>query len=135
MNAGRARDFLQQADAPRLAFGRSVLRYAFHCERAEGRVLATDLLLRIAGGVPPRFDFVHVLELENDDAVRWGLTSYRKSLIEPASDVFAPIVIDGLLRPWEEVLFVTVLVLDGDFINNIGGRRCCSVQAVDRASA
>jgi hypothetical protein len=66
---------------------------------------------------PPRFDFVHVLErsrtccrfslagtppamreLENDHAVRWGLTTYRKSLIEPASDVFAAIVIDGLLR-------------------------------------
>ena len=28
-------------------------------------------------------------ELENDHAVRWGLTTYRKSLIEPASDVFA----------------------------------------------
>jgi hypothetical protein len=102
----------------------SVLRYAFHCKRSEGRVFAADLLLRIAGGVPPRLDFVHVLELENDDAVRWGLASYRKSLIEPPSDVFAPIVVDGLLRPWEEVLFVTVLVLDGDFINNIGGRRC-----------
>jgi hypothetical protein len=37
-------------------------------------------------------------ELENDHAVRWGLTTYRKSLIEPASDVFAAIVIDGLLR-------------------------------------
>src|SRR5262249_39739641 len=78
----------------------SVLRYAFHCERAEGRVLAADLLLRIAGGLPPRLDFVHVLELENDDAVRWRLASYRKGLIEPASDVFSPIVIDGLLRPW-----------------------------------
>jgi hypothetical protein len=40
------------------------LRYAFHCVRAEGRVLAADLLLRIAGGVPLRLDFVHVLEPE-----------------------------------------------------------------------
>jgi hypothetical protein len=101
-----------------LRLARSVLRYAFHCERAEGRVLAADLLLGIAGGVPPRLDFVHVLELDNDYAVRRRLTSYRKGLIEPASDVFAPIVINSLLRPWEEVLFVTVLVLDGDFINN-----------------
>ena len=106
---------------------RSVLRYAFHCERAESRVLAANLFLRIACGVPPRLDFVHVLELENDDAVRWGLATYRKGLVEPASDVFAAIVIDGLLRPWEEILFVTVLVLDRDFINNIGGRLCCSV--------
>jgi hypothetical protein len=56
-------------------------------------------------------------------------------VIESSSYVFAAIVIDSLLRPWEEVLFVTVLVLDGDFINNIGGRRCRSVQAVDCASA
>jgi len=77
-----------------LGLARSVLRYAFHCERAEVRVLATDLLLRIASGVPPRLDFVHVLELENDDAVRWGLANYRKGLVEPTSDVFAPIVID-----------------------------------------
>jgi hypothetical protein len=81
------------------------LHYAFHCERAEGRVLVADLFLRIASDVPPRLDFVHVLKLE----VRWGLASYRKGLIEPASDVFAPIVIDGLLRHWEEVFFVTVL--------------------------
>jgi hypothetical protein len=74
-----------------------------------------------------RRTIVHVLELENDDAVRWGLATYRKGLIEPTSDVFAPIAIDGLLRPWEEVLFVTVLILHGDFINNIGGRRCRSV--------
>ena len=62
-----------------------------HCwflssERAEGRILVADLLLRIAGDVPPCLDFVHVLELENDDAVRWGLASYRKGLIEPPSD-------------------------------------------------
>jgi hypothetical protein len=76
--------------------------YAFHCERAENRVLVADLLLRIASGAPPRLDFVHVLELENDDAVRWGPATYRKGLIEPTSDVFAPIVIDGLLRPWEK---------------------------------
>jgi hypothetical protein len=63
------------------ALARSVLRYTFHCERAEGRVLVADLLLRIASDVPPRLDFVHVLELENDDAVRWGLASYRKGLI------------------------------------------------------
>jgi hypothetical protein len=110
------------------------LRYAFHCERAEGRVLVADLLLRIASDVPPRLDFVHVLKLENDDAVRWGLARYRKCLIEPASEVFAPAVIDGLLRHWEEVFFVTVLVLNRDFSNDIGGRRC-SMQAVDRASA
>jgi hypothetical protein len=102
------------------ALARSVLRYAFHCERPEGRVLVADLLLRIASDVPPRLDFVHVLELENDDTVRWGLASYRKGLIEPASDVFAPIVIDGLLRGWEEVFFVTLLVLDRDFSNDIG---------------
>jgi len=113
----------------------SILHYAFHCERAEGRVLVADLLLRIASDVPPRLDFVHVVELQNDDAVRWGLASYRKGLIEPTSDVFAPIVIDGLLRRWEEVFFVTVLVLDRDFSIDIGGRRCCSMQAVDRASA
>jgi hypothetical protein len=81
------------------------LRYTFHRERAEGRILVADLLLRIASDVPPRLDFVHVLELENDDAVRWGLASYRKGLIEPASDVFAPIVIDGLLRRWEKVFY------------------------------
>ena len=82
------------------------MRYTFHCERAEGRVLVADLLLRIASDVPPRLDFVHVLELENDDAVRWGLASYQKSLIKSASDVFAPIVIHGLLRRWEEVFFL-----------------------------
>ena len=77
-----------------------------------------------------------MFELEKGhDAVRRRLTSYRKGLIEPASDVFAPIVYLMAFRAPEEVLFVTVLVLDGDFINNIGGRRCCSVQAVDRASA
>ena len=91
------------------------MRDPFHCERAEGGVLAADLLLRIAGRVPPRLDFVHVLELENDDAVRW-----RWPVIESSSYVFAAIVIDSLLRPWEEVLFVTVLFLDGDFIDNIG---------------
>jgi hypothetical protein len=82
-----------------------VLRYTFHCERAEGRILVADLLLRIASDFAPRLDFVHVLELENDDAVRWRLASYRKCLIEPASDVFAPIVIDGLLRRWEKVFY------------------------------
>jgi hypothetical protein len=103
------------------------LRYAFHCECAEGRVLVADLFLRIASDVAPRLDFVHVLELQNDDAVRWGLAGYRKRLIEPASDVFAPIVIDGLLRRWEEVIFVTILILDRDFSNDKCGRRCCSV--------
>jgi hypothetical protein len=118
-----------------LRLARSVLRYAFHCERAEGRVLPADLLLRIAGGASPRLDFVHVLELENDDGSAGGWPVIEKVLLKPANDVFAPIVIDGLLRPWEEVFFVTVLVRDGDFINNIGGRRYCSMQAVDRASA
>src|SRR5690349_6069538 len=58
-----------------------VLRYTFHCERAEGRILAADLVLRIASDVAPRLDFVHVVELENDDAVRWRLSGYRKCLI------------------------------------------------------
>jgi hypothetical protein len=44
-----------------------------------------------------------------------------------ASDVFAPIVIDGLLRRWEEVIFATILILDRDFSNDICRRRCCSV--------
>ena len=98
-----------------MRLARSVLCYAFHRERPEGRVLAADLLLRIAGGVPPRPDLVHVLELDNDDAVRWGLASYREGLIKAASDVFSAIVIDGLLCSWEEILFVTVLVLKEAF--------------------
>src|SRR6185437_2536582 len=92
-----------------------VLRYTFHCERAEGRILAADLVLRIASDVAPRLDFVHVVELENDDAVRWRLSGYRKCLIEPTCDVFAPIVIQRLLRRWEEVIFIAALVLDRDF--------------------
>ena len=88
---------------------------------AEGRILVADLLLRIASDVPPCPDFVHALELENDDAVRWRLARYRKCLIEPASEVFAPIIIDGLLRGWEKVIFVTGLVLDRDFSNDIRG--------------
>jgi hypothetical protein len=80
-------------------------------------------------------NFVHVLELENDDAVRWRLAGYRKCLIEPASEVFAPIIIDGLLRGWEKVIFVTGLVLDRDFSNDIRGRCRCSMEAVNRASA
>ena len=83
--------------------------YAFHCERAEGRIFAADILLRIARNIPPPLDFLHILELENDDAFRWGFACYREGLIEPASDVFASIVVDGLLRPWEEVLFVTLM--------------------------
>ena len=51
---------------------RSILGYAFHCERAKGRVLVANLLLRIASGVPPPLDLIHILELENDDAIRWG---------------------------------------------------------------
>jgi hypothetical protein len=66
---------------PRKAVAGLVLRYTFHRERAEDRILVADLLLRIASDVPPRLDFVHVLELENDDAVRWRLAGYRKCLI------------------------------------------------------
>ena len=52
-----------------------VLDYTLHCERAEPRIFFADLLLRITSDVPPRLDFVHVLELENDNAVRWQALS------------------------------------------------------------
>src|SRR4029077_11278126 len=113
----RAPSRLIRAATSEAASAGLVLRYTFHCERAEGRILVADLLLRIESDVPPRPDFVHVLELENDDAIRWRLARYRKCLIDPASEVFAPIIIDCLLRGWEKVIFVTGLVLDRDFSN------------------
>ena len=59
-----------------ITLARLALHYTFHRECAEGRVLITDLLLRIASGFPPPFDFIHILELKNEDAIRWGLASY-----------------------------------------------------------
>ena len=48
---------------PQTTLARSVLHYTFHRECAKGRVLITDLFLRIASGIAPPLHFVHVLEL------------------------------------------------------------------------
>jgi hypothetical protein len=92
----------------------------------------------VAAAVLSGFDFVAVFELQNDDAVRRRhriAVALVGGFVEAASDIFAAELGDDLLRDRQEVFLVTVIVFDVDHGDDVGQRRCSSMQAVDRAGA
>ena len=72
------------------------------------------------------------LELENYDTVGRRRSIKRHGLVKSASDVFATTFGDGLLRWWEEIIFVAVCVFDGNFPDDIGRWRPSGVQCLHR---
>jgi hypothetical protein len=61
-----------------------------------------------------RFRLVYALELENHDAVQRWRSLKRRGLVEPASEILATGVGDGLARHMRKIVLVALFIFDGD---------------------
>ena len=112
--------------------GKLLLLDAFNNKLAESRELIADLVrVFLRWAVVPRLGFIHILELDNDDAVGWRLARKPYGLVEAASDIFAAAVGDAFACQRQEFTCIVVFILDADFAElRVDG---CFITIVDSA--